>query len=182
MGETAERQFIATGFAGNGLTFGTFAGLMARDAALGRENAWRSVFSPTRKHLALGTGTLVRENLDFPLHFVGDRLRGAEGEKALDEIGPGGGEVVTIDKRRLACHRTGNGEVIALDARCTHMGCLVRWNGADQTWDCPCHGSRFAVDGAVIGGPAEEALERITLTFGEGTEASSSLSLEPGSP
>jgi glycine/D-amino acid oxidase-like deaminating enzyme/nitrite reductase/ring-hydroxylating ferredoxin subunit len=182
IGETAERQFVATGYAGNGLTFGTFAGLMARDAVFGRENAWGTVFSPGRKHLALGTGTLVRENLDFPLHFVGDRLRRSEDAGALEALAPGEGAVVTIDKRRLACHRTENGEVIALDARCTHMGCLVRWNGADRSWDCPCHGSRFAVDGTVLGGPAEEPLERIALAHTADADGSPHLTLEPEHP
>jgi Rieske Fe-S protein len=87
--------------------------------------------------------------------------------------------VLRIDKRRIACHRTGNGELIALDARCTHMGCLVRWNRADQSWDCPCHGSRFTAEGAVLGGPAEQALERVSLAYGPGQATAPALHHAP---
>jgi Rieske Fe-S protein len=160
IGETSERQFVGTGFAGNGLTFGTVAGMMAHDGALNLANPWKDIFNPERKDVA-GLVTAVREGIDYPLHYIADRLR--TDRKTLPEgIEPGQGKVLLVKGRRLACSRTDNGELIALEAECTHMGCVVRWNVGEQTWDCPCHGSRFASDGAVIGGPAETPLERVT--------------------
>ncbi len=160
IGFTAERQFVATGFAGNGLTFGTLAGIMARDAVLDERNPWQEILDPGRKTIVGGLGTLVRENLDYPYHLVADRLRQARAATA-DDIAPGDGRVIRLGGRHVACHRTDKGELKMVDAVCTHMGCLVRFNQAERTWDCPCHGSRFTVEGDVIGGPAEEALEKI---------------------
>ena len=74
-------------------------------------------------------------------------------------VAPGDGKVLTIGGQRVAVHRTPEKKLIKVSAYCTHMGCLVRWNGAASTWDCPCHGSRFSPEGHVIGGPAEAPLE-----------------------
>jgi glycine/D-amino acid oxidase-like deaminating enzyme/nitrite reductase/ring-hydroxylating ferredoxin subunit len=160
IGMTADRQFVSTGYAGNGLTFGTLGGVMARDAVLDERNPWQEILDPGRKNLTGGLGTLVRENLDYPYHLVIDRLR-EDRTAGPESVAAGDGHVIRQGKRHVACHRTAEGALMMLDAVCTHMGCLVRFNKAEQTWDCPCHGSRFATDGAVIGGPAEEPLERL---------------------
>lgn len=161
IGETAAHQFAATGYAGNGMTFGTLAGMMLHDEVMKRSNPWREIFDPHRKAASAGAlATFISENVDYPWYFIADRIRhpdaGGEGS-----VGRGEGRVVEIDGKRVAIHRTNAGEVLKVSAVCTHMGCLVRWNGAERTWDCPCHGSRFAPDGLVLGGPAEAALEKI---------------------
>lgn len=158
IGRTTDHQFIATGYAGNGLTFGSLAGIMARDAVLGISNSWQDMFKPTRKQIVGGLGTIVRENAEYPVHLVMDRLR-EDRSVTPGSIEPGDGKVLRLDGRHVACHRDDAGTLVMVDAVCTHLGCLVRWNPAERTWDCPCHGSRFAPDGAVIGGPAEEPLE-----------------------
>ncbi len=81
----------------------------------------------------------------------------------LSEIGPGEGGVVADGDRKVAVYRDANGNVTTLSARCTHLGCTVKWSAADQTWACPCHGSRFAPTGEVVNGPADRPLERATL-------------------
>jgi len=161
IGQTADHQFIATGYAGNGLTFGTMAGIMIRDAITGVDNPWRELFDPHRKATSMGAlATLVGENVDYPYYFVADRLRGRAAH-SIETVARGAGKVLTIGGRRVACHRTDTGTVVKVSAVCTHLGCLVRWNDAESTWDCPCHGSRFTPEGLVIGGPAESPLERI---------------------
>jgi len=161
IGKVAEHQYIATGYAGNGLTFGTLAGIMLRHAIIGGSNSWRALFDPGRKPSSISDLiTIGSENVDYPTYMLRDRLRPPDGS-SVDTIPRGGGRVVTIDGRRVAVHRTDAGEVMAVDATCTHMGCLVRWNAAERTWDCPCHGSRFTPEGLVIGGPAEAPLERV---------------------
>jgi glycine/D-amino acid oxidase-like deaminating enzyme/nitrite reductase/ring-hydroxylating ferredoxin subunit len=160
IGETAQRQFAATGFSGNGMTFGTLAGLMARDAVLGRSNPWQDLFSASRKKIRGGALRYLRENLDYPYYYLKDRLTQAEGS-ATRQVKRGEGRVLFIDGERVACARDDDGKLTKRSAYCTHMGCLVRWNRAERTWDCPCHGSRFQPDGSVLGGPAESDLEKV---------------------
>src|SRR4029079_12915934 len=97
------------------------------------------------------------ENKDYPYYMVRDRFAGAEG-RSLRALKRGEGKILDIDGQRVAADRDPAGAAIVRSAVCTHMGCVVAWNGAERTWDCPCHGSRFATDGSVIAGPAESPL------------------------
>jgi glycine/D-amino acid oxidase-like deaminating enzyme/nitrite reductase/ring-hydroxylating ferredoxin subunit len=161
IGQTADHQYVATGYGGNGLTFGTLAGLMMRDAVLGRPNPWRELLDPHRKASSLGAiVNIIKQGVDYPVHYISDRI-GGDANDGVESVPRGGGKVLTLDGQRVACHRTGTGKVIKVSAVCTHMGCLVRWNNAEATWDCPCHGSRFTAEGLVIGGPAESPLEKV---------------------
>lgn len=162
IGETAEGQFAATGFAGNGMTFGTLGGMMAVDAALGRKNPWQELFDPHRKKLRGGTWSYVRENADYPYYMLRDRLAKAEA-KTLDALACEQGKILNLDGQKVAAYRDADGQVSLCSPVCTHLQCIVAWNDAEQTWDCPCHGSRFKPTGEVISGPAEEPLEKITL-------------------
>jgi len=161
IGENAPHQYVSTGYAGNGLTFGTLGALMIHDAVLGIENPWRELLDPARKTLrAKVVANFLSENADYPFHFILDRLRRNRSD-TVRTLKPGEGKVLTIGGKPVACHRTDDGELMKVSAVCTHMGCLVRWNVPERTWDCPCHGSRFTPDGLVIGGPAEAALEKM---------------------
>jgi Rieske Fe-S protein len=157
IGQTAERQFVATGFSGNGLTFGTLAGIMARDAALGLKNPWHELFDVRRKKLS-GVWNFVRENADYPYYLLKDWLTKSEGQ-TLQDVARGEGKILTIDGRRTAVYRDSDGRTTKLSPVCTHLGCIVHWNEVENTWDCPCHGSRFHATGEVLAGPAETALK-----------------------
>ncbi len=156
IGATSAQQFVATGFNGNGITFGTLAGLMARDAVLGQKNPWQELFSVDRQKIRGGTWDYIKENLDFPYYLVADRL--ASAHRSSDDIHPGEGVVIKRDGRHVACSRDAAGRLHQVSAVCPHLGCLVRWNDAEHTWDCPCHGSRFEADGKLLAGPAESSL------------------------
>lgn len=157
IGPTTETQFIATGFSGNGMTFGTLAGMLATDWILNRRNPWQDLFAPDRK--ALGSAwNYIRENLDYPYYMVKSRL--FEKRSRVADILPGEGRIVMENGKRLAVYRSPGGEFTRLSAVCTHLGCIVKWNNAEQTWDCPCHGSRFQPTGDVLAGPAEKPLAR----------------------
>jgi glycine/D-amino acid oxidase-like deaminating enzyme/nitrite reductase/ring-hydroxylating ferredoxin subunit len=160
IGEIAERQFIATGFSGNGMTLGTLAGLMARDAMLKRKNPWQELFAVGRTKVRGGTWNYLKENVDYPFYYVKDRLTPAEGSSSR-AVRAGEGKILKVGGERVACSRDGDGKVHSVSAYCTHMGCLVRWNKAERTWDCPCHGSRFRPNGEVLAGPAETPLEPV---------------------
>ena len=157
IGETGERQFVATGFAGNGMTFGTLAGMMAVDAVLKRKNPWTELFAPNRKKLVGGTWHYLNENKDYPYYLVRDWLGGAEG-KSLKALRRGQGRILNLKGKKVAAYRNRDGKVSLRSPVCTHMKCIVGWNDAEKTWDCPCHGSRFAATGEVLAGPAEDDL------------------------
>jgi glycine/D-amino acid oxidase-like deaminating enzyme/nitrite reductase/ring-hydroxylating ferredoxin subunit len=162
IGQAAERQYVATGFVGNGLTFGTLAAMMLCDRILGKENPWQDLLDVNRRKLRGGAWHYVTENVDYPYYLVADRLKRPEA-RSIDDVEPGEGKVIRQDGQWIACSKDQLGNVHAVSATCTHMGCLVRWNGAERTWDCPCHGSRFAPDGKVLGGPAETPLEAVDV-------------------
>lgn len=165
IGPTDEHQFIATGYAGNGMTFGTIAGMMAVDEILGRPNQWKKLFDPGRKVFHGGTLTYLKENKDYPLHLIRDRLAKPE-SLSLRDLAPGEGKVVQLRNRKVAAYRDPQGRVTLCSAVCTHLQCIVGWNPAEKTWDCPCHGSRFHPDGRVMSGPAEEPLGRLSPSTG----------------
>jgi Rieske Fe-S protein len=160
MGETDERQFAATGFSGNGMTFGTLAGMMAADLALGRTNPWSELFHVDRKKIRGAAWDYIKENKDYPYYLVRDRFAGAE-SRSLRAVKRGRGAILERHGKTIAAYRDDTGGVTELSAVCTHMGCFVEWNDAERTWDCPCHGSRFEPDGSVISGPAEKSLEKL---------------------
>lgn len=157
IGEITDGQFIATGFSGNGMTFGTLSAMMAADAVAGRGNPWRTLFDPNRIAIQKGIVDYLTENADYPYYLVRDRFAGTQG-KDLRRVARGSGMVLDLDGRQAAAYRDDAGHVTVRSAICTHMGCTVRWNTAERTWDCPCHGSRFTPAGDVISGPAESPL------------------------
>jgi glycine/D-amino acid oxidase-like deaminating enzyme/nitrite reductase/ring-hydroxylating ferredoxin subunit len=159
IGETADRQFAATGYAGNGMTFGTLAGIMARDYVEGRKNPWTGLFDPARPGLRGGTWNYLKENADYPYYKLRERFTGPDA-RTLRAVRRGEGRIVELDGTRHAAYRSEKGTVTLLSPVCTHMGCEVRWNSAESTWDCPCHGSRFEATGGVLSGPAQTPLEK----------------------
>jgi glycine/D-amino acid oxidase-like deaminating enzyme/nitrite reductase/ring-hydroxylating ferredoxin subunit len=163
IGELAEHQFGATGFAGNGMTFGTLGAMMAVDAILGHKNPWQDLFDPGRKKIRGGTWSYVKENKDYPYYLVRDWIGGTEG-KSLRALKRGQGKILHLDGKKVAAYRNDDGAVTLCSPVCTHLKCIVGWNDAERTWDCPCHGSRFKPTGEVISGPAEEPLEQLPST------------------
>jgi glycine/D-amino acid oxidase-like deaminating enzyme/nitrite reductase/ring-hydroxylating ferredoxin subunit len=160
IGETSSKQFAATGYAGNGMTFGTLAGMMAHDCAIGRRNPWSDLFDPGRAKLRGGTWHYIKENLDYPYYMARDRIAGPDA-KSLRGVPRGEGRIVELAGQKIAAYRNERGQVTMVSPVCTHLGCLVAWNKAERTWDCPCHGSRFTPAGKVLAGPAETPLEPV---------------------
>jgi glycine/D-amino acid oxidase-like deaminating enzyme/nitrite reductase/ring-hydroxylating ferredoxin subunit len=143
--------WVATGFRKWGLAMGTAAAELLAAQIAGRDHEWAPLFDPQRLRPKAGAGSFVKENANVALRFFGDRLvkRGS-----VDEIAPGEGRIVGAGLGQRAAYRDEDGTLHELSARCTHLGCIVNWNSAERTWDCPCHGSRFAATGEVIEGPA----------------------------
>jgi glycine/D-amino acid oxidase-like deaminating enzyme/nitrite reductase/ring-hydroxylating ferredoxin subunit len=154
-----DRVFMATGFAKWGMTGGTAAALLLGDLLTGRESAWASFFDPNRLTLRASAPRLVKENLQAGLRFVGDRVT-KPGRRSAEDLLPGEGDIVRLGGERVAAYRDEAGTLHAVSPTCTHLGCQVNFNAAERSWDCPCHGSRFAPDGSVLQGPAVHGLER----------------------
>jgi glycine/D-amino acid oxidase-like deaminating enzyme/nitrite reductase/ring-hydroxylating ferredoxin subunit len=155
-----DRILGATGFRKWGMTNGTAAGVLLADRVLGREHPLASAFDTTRIRPIAGAPTFVKANVNVAQRFIGDRLRT---KPALDDVQPGKGAVIRLNGGDVAAFRAEDGTVSAVSARCTHLGCLVGFNDAERTWDCPCHGSRFDTDGRVIEGPATRRLRRVDI-------------------
>jgi len=154
----SDRLYVATGFNKWGMTGGTVAGILITDQILGRENPWTELFDPNRVKPLASVTDFVKENVNVARRFVGDRIT-KRASPTIEDLAPGEGHVASVAGKQLAISRDEDGILHAVSARCTHLGCIVNWNSAEQTWDCPCHGSLFTPDGAVIEGPAVTALK-----------------------
>jgi glycine/D-amino acid oxidase-like deaminating enzyme/nitrite reductase/ring-hydroxylating ferredoxin subunit len=147
----APNVYIATGDSGMGMTHGTIAGMLLTDLICGRANPWTSLYDPARKTLGAAL-EFTKENLNVAARYA-DWLTPGD-VRSVDEIPREGGAVVRHGLRKVAVYRDPQGALHQCSAVCSHLGCIVAWNAAEKTWDCPCHGSRFDPYGKVLNGPA----------------------------
>lgn len=158
----SKHLYVATGFGGWGMTNSHVAAMILSDLILGRDNSWSALFAPSRFKPLTSAKDLITENLNVAKEFVSDRISTPKaGSK--DELPEKSGEVVEWNGEKIALYKDDKGATHAVSAVCTHMGCLVHWNTAERSWDCPCHGSRFNYDGQVIQGPANQDLKAVEL-------------------
>ena len=160
MSPFSRNVYVATGFRKWGLSNGTVAAMVLADEIVGKPNPWSSTFNSNRLKPLAGGRRFVTENLRAGVRLVRDRL--ASRDSSLPELGPGQGTVLDLNGEKVAARKDEQGGVQMVSAVCTHLGCIVEWNGGEQTWDCPCHGSRFDHDGHVIQGPATEDLAPVS--------------------
>ena len=150
--------YVATGFSGNGLTYGTLSALLIRDLILEKNNAWTRLYRPTRINL-YGLKTFVKENTNVFLQFLKKFL--PKPSTTID-IPTDEGKVIEQNSEKVAAYKDKDGNLHLYSAVCPHLGCIVNWNSSSKTWDCPCHGSRFTTEGKVLNGPAQEPLKKLT--------------------
>ncbi len=143
--------YIGTGYSGNGMTFGTVAALLISDLILDRQNPWADLYSPNRIKPFAAPQDYITQNLKVASHWVGDRFR-SEVQDPID-VPRGEGRLVKVEGEQLAIFCDDDGVLHAVSPVCTHAGCIVHWNNAEKSWDCPCHGGRFDCSGAVLNGP-----------------------------
>jgi Rieske Fe-S protein len=156
----ARRVWVATGFSGTGMTFGTLAGMMLVDGIVGRDNPFAKLYDATRVKPIAQARRYLAENADVAKQYAKDRVDRGE-VASLAQVPPGEGRLVRVGGKMVAAYRGSDGALQCLSAVCTHLGCHVQWNEAEHSWDCPCHGSRFDVAGRVLNGPALKALRRV---------------------
>lgn len=154
----SSRLWVAAGFMKWGFATATFAGQLLTDRIGGRSDEMAKPFSPTR----LSPGSLPRAAqlaAKVGAEFVGDRIRHVEPASA-DDLAIGDARLIPGHPGPTGMYRDLDGQVHGVAARCPHMGCLLRFNHAETSWDCPCHGSRFDIEGRVLEGPAVRDLEQ----------------------
>jgi nitrite reductase/ring-hydroxylating ferredoxin subunit len=159
--------YIVTGDSGHGMTHGTIAGLLLSDLILGRENPWATLYEPSRKTFSLSPIVdYLKENVNTAARYA-DYLTGGDVESA-EQIAPGNGALLRRGLKKIAVYRDEGGMLHEFSAVCPHLGCVVQWNAAENSWDCPCHGSRFDAMGRVLNGPALTNLAEVEQPKGAG--------------
>ncbi|MGE3756752.1 MAG: FAD-dependent oxidoreductase, partial [Pseudobdellovibrionaceae bacterium] len=150
--------YVITGDSGNGFTNAMIGSMIITDQAQNFSNSLIDVYSPSRVTLG-AINTFLKENFNTTVQYA-DWIQ-YKSENALEDLKPGEGEVINNGFEKIAVFRDETGHLKMRSAVCTHLGGIVRWNGAEKSWDCPCHGSRFNMNGEVIEGPANKNLGAI---------------------
>jgi glycine/D-amino acid oxidase-like deaminating enzyme/nitrite reductase/ring-hydroxylating ferredoxin subunit len=149
----------ATGYRKWGMTNGTAAALLMRDIVMETNNPYEELYSPSRFNSDPSIKNFIVQNADVAAHLIEGKLDLTY--KKIDELKNDEGAVVRVNGKRAGAYKDLEGCIHLVDTTCTHLGCEVEWNDGDRTWDCPCHGSRFSIDGNVVEGPALQSLKQI---------------------
>lgn len=157
----AKHTYLATGFFADGLVYGTIAGILVGDLILEKENSWEKIYSANRFTPIASGAFVVKEDVNYFAQYYKDFPECATTH--FDQIKKGEGKVVEIDREKWGVYKDDQEKLHVVSAVCTHMKCIVNWNNAEKTWDCPCHGSRFTTEGKVIEGPAKLDLKKKEL-------------------
>ena len=164
---TLPNMYVGTGFNKWGMTSSNVAARIVTDKIIGKENEYSEVFEATRlnpivnkdevKNMVSQTvKSLVVERIEKPKKVLSDEI-------SLDDINQETGQIVELNGEKVGVYKDIEGKIFAVKPVCTHLGCILNWNGADKTWDCPCHGSRFDYTGKNIYNPALKDLEKVEL-------------------
>jgi glycine/D-amino acid oxidase-like deaminating enzyme/nitrite reductase/ring-hydroxylating ferredoxin subunit len=175
--------YVHTGDSGQGITHGVVGSLLNSALILRKKTRWADVYDPGRK-TPMAVGNFLKENLTAVKNFA-EYL--APGElKSFDELKPGAGAIIRQGLSKCAAYRDKSGELLLRSAACTHIGCHLHWNSFETCWDCPCHGSQFAVDGTALNAPAVASLDRVDDNGDQGRDAmpasSNTVKPSPGKP
>jgi Rieske Fe-S protein len=153
-----EQVYVHTGDSGQGLTHGVVASLLLSRLIAGEKCPWAEFYDPARATLSAAKNFIV-ENVTAVKNFA---EYVAPGElKSVAELKPGHGAIIREGLRKIAAFRDDNGRVHCVSAACTHVGCHLHWNSLERCWDCPCHGSHFAIDGTPLNAPAVAPLQKL---------------------
>lgn len=143
--------FVATGFRKWGISTSTVAAMLIKDLVTQGESPWQDIYSPQRGTKLGAAGQLAVQNADVARQLIAGKL---QSPSAADNVKTGEGKIIELDGQKMGAYRDEKGELHLVDSTCTHMGCELKWNSGEKTWDCPCHGSRFTYEGDIVEGPA----------------------------
>jgi glycine/D-amino acid oxidase-like deaminating enzyme/nitrite reductase/ring-hydroxylating ferredoxin subunit len=157
--QSTPNVLIATGYRKWGMTNGTAAALLLSDLVLEKSNRYENLYTPSRFHADPSVKQFLSINVDVAKHMLEGKLEYAL--RKPEDLVPDEGAVVSVNGKRAGAYKDQKGKLHLVDTTCTHMGCEVEWNCGERTWDCPCHGSRFSIDGEVVEGPATKPLKKL---------------------
>lgn len=155
--------FVATGYDKWGITNGTAAAMIISDLITKGASPWEEVYSPSRFTPGASAKNFLKENLDVAVKLISGKLNIPGGNA---EVEKGEAEITEVDGYKVGVYRDDNGKLHYVSTTCTHLGCELKWNSAELSWDCPCHGSRFTYTGEVIEGPALESIKPLESDMG----------------
>jgi len=157
-----DNMYVATGFGGNGMIYGTLSALIFSDMMRGKKSPYEDLFAPGRAKPIAGFNNFVKEAADVVKELISGKF-GIEGIKEVAELAAGEAKIVHYNEQTLALYKDEDHNLHAVNPACTHIKCTVAWNDVERSWDCPCHGSRFSIDGEMLTGPARKDLQRMDL-------------------
>jgi glycine/D-amino acid oxidase-like deaminating enzyme/nitrite reductase/ring-hydroxylating ferredoxin subunit len=157
-----ENVYVASGFGGNGITYSHIAAIILTDIITKGYSPYAELFDPNRIKMVAGFANFVKENADVVKEFVTKRM-GQTKIEGLSELASGEARLVKYEGESIALYKDENGGIHAINPVCPHAKCMVGWNSAEKSWDCPCHGSRFSFDGELLTGPARRDLDKVEL-------------------
>jgi Rieske Fe-S protein len=142
------------------MTNGAAAAIILSNQILKRQNPWAEVFNPNRFTPLASAKNFLLESLNNTEYLIGDRLRKVS-EQSPERLASGEGKILKWKGKKIAACKDENGKLHTLSPICPHLKCIVHWNNAEKSWDCPCHGSRFDSEGKVLHGPAAAPLKTL---------------------
>lgn len=148
--------YIVTGDCGNGITYGTIAGMLISDLIEGKKNKYEKIYSPSRIEILKAAGVFLEEFVGGLASYL--KKKPDSPDDTLENIPKGEGKIVELDGKKYGASRDEGNMIHIVSAECTHLGCTIKWNNDEKSWDCPCHGSRYTNKGVVINGPANSNL------------------------
>jgi glycine/D-amino acid oxidase-like deaminating enzyme/nitrite reductase/ring-hydroxylating ferredoxin subunit len=151
----SQNVYVITGDSGNGISHATIGAMLVSDLIVGKQNPWLSIYDPSRKPLKEAI-EFIKEQTNIAAQYA-DWLSSGD-EPSASALLPGEGALIRHGLKKVAVFRDDSGALHCHSAKCPHLGCVVQWNSPEQTWDCPCHGSRFSAYGSVLHGPAVSGL------------------------
>jgi len=156
-----ENVFVATGFKRWGMTTSQMAALLLADKIINKHSPWEDLYNPSRFNLKASFVNLMKNTGGVINNLLLRKL--SPSFDFISDLAREEGRIVTINGEKAGAYKDKDGLVHLVETACTHLRCELQWNEAEKTWDCPCHGSRFSIDGEVIEGPALERLRTITI-------------------
>jgi glycine/D-amino acid oxidase-like deaminating enzyme/nitrite reductase/ring-hydroxylating ferredoxin subunit len=154
--------YVATGFGGNGMVYSSIAAMTIQSLLNNKETAVSLLLNPNRVKPVAGFTNFISHNAHVAGELIG-RLFSGEKLEQLAALAPGEGKLVSYEGQKIAIFKDDAAVLHAVNPVCTHMKCEVKWNGAERSWDCPCHGARYSYDGKVLTGPADQDVEQIKI-------------------
>jgi glycine/D-amino acid oxidase-like deaminating enzyme/nitrite reductase/ring-hydroxylating ferredoxin subunit len=150
-----ENIYVATGYGKWGMTNGIAAAVILKDLIMNIDNPWKDVYNPSRSASTTGAKNFIIENFDVAKELIIGKIKSVGKNLTINE---GEGKIVELEGAKYGAYKDHQGITHIVDITCTHLGCELKWNIAEKSWDCPCHGSRFSYEGDIIEGPAVHRL------------------------